>query len=204
MSASYAEVSGRGVVSSSGLSVDDFSSSVLGGRSSIAALDEFHLPGLRFAKGAPVRNFNPSEHFDERTLGGIDRFTQFAAVAARQAWKEAGFVQQPPPPERIGVVFGTANAGLTILESGWRRLFAEGKRPVPLTIPMAMGNAPASRIAREIGAKGPVFATTSACASASHALYSGLMLIRMGLADVVVAGGADACFAEGYRRAWDA
>ena len=103
----------------------------------------------------------------------------------------------------IGVVIGTANAGIDILEIGWRRILGEGKKPMPLTIPMTMGNAPASRIAREIGARGPVFAVTTACASASHAMLLGLMLLRNDLADVMVVGGTDSCFNSGFLQAWD-
>ena len=116
---------------------------------------------------------------------------------------EAGMAGDSTPGERIGVVIGTANAGIDILEIGWKRILGEGKKPMPLTIPMTMGNAPASRIAREIGARGPVFAVTTACASASHAMLLGLMLLRNDLADVMVVGGTDSCFNSGFLQAWD-
>jgi nodulation protein E len=151
-----------------------------------------------------VRGFDASAHFDEKTLGGLDRFSQFAAVAARQAWTESGLDRDPPPSERIGVIIGTANGGVDVLEQGWRRLLVEGRKPFPLTIPMTMASAPASRIAREIGARGPVFAVSSACASSAHAIFTGLTLLRAGMADVMVVGGTDSCFNFGYLRVWDA
>ncbi len=214
MSAGWVDITGRGVVSAAGQSIDLFSKSILAGNGYIGPFVERNPPpppkpedaaglNLRFSKGAPIRDFDPSAHFDERTLSGIDRFSQFAAVAARQAWKEAGLDVEPPPGERVGVIIGTANGGHDILEAGWLRLLREGRKPVPLTIPMSMPNAPASRIAREVGAHGPVFAVSSACASAAHAVLLGVMMIRSGAADVMIVGGADTCFTFGYLRVWD-
>lgn len=197
------DVTGRGVVSSLGHTVDDFSRAVLEGRCAISDITDL-LPGLRFGNGAPIRDFVPSDHFDDRSLSTVDRFTQFATVAARQAWREAGLAGRAGDPSRIGVIIGTANGGLDALDDGYRRIFVGHTRPRPLTIPQTMASGPASRIAREIGAKGPVFGVTSACASAAHAMVIGATLIRAGLIDIAVVGGADSCYSEGFLRAWDA
>ena len=215
MSGVWADVTGRGVVSSAGHTVAEFSRSILAGEGHIGPFEETDRPpvdppelaaqlNLRFTRGAPVRNFDPALHFDAKALGGLDRFSQFAAVAAREAWKEAGFDQSPPSMDRVGVIVGTANTGNISVGQGWRRLLLEHRKPLPMTVPMTMGSAPASRIAREIGALGPVFAVSSACASAAHAVLMGLTMLRSGLADVMVVGGADACYDFGYLRAWDA
>jgi len=214
VASSWVDITGRGVVSSGGHSVEAFSRSILAGECHIAPFPDNNRPklprpedeaslNLRFTRGSPVRGFDAAAYFDEKTLGGLDVFSRFAAVAARQAWKEAGLDLEPPPPERVGVILGTANSGHDCLDANWRRLLIEGKKPVPLTIPMTMANAPASRIAREIGAHGPVFAVSSACASAAHAILVGLFLVRAGMADVMVVGGSDSCFSFGYLRAWD-
>jgi len=76
---------------------------------------------------------------------------------------------------------------MDIIEAGFKRMLLENRRPIPMTVPMTMGSAPASRIAQEVGAKGPVFGVTSACAASGHAITLGVMMIRAGLADVVVA-----------------
>lgn len=203
MAVRWAEITGRGVLAGAAADMATFERGMLSGGSNIRPIGAYPPATLRFSQGAPVHGFDPAAHFDERTLGGLDRFTQFAAVAARQAWAEAGMAGDSTPGERIGVVIGTANAGIDILEIGWKRILGEGKKPMPLTIPMTMGNAPASRIAREIGARGPVFAVTTACASASHAMLLGLMLLRNDLADVMVVGGTDSCFNGGFLQAWD-
>ncbi len=203
MAAPWADVTGRGVVSSAGQDIAAFNAAILSGKSCLTPMGEYPPGTVRFTMGAPVVGFDPAAHFDERSLGTLDRFSQFGACAARQAWAESGLRDAGTPPHRIGVVIGTANAGQDVLELGWKRMLLEGKKPQPLSIPMAMGNAPASRIAREIGARGPVFAVTTACASASHAMLMGQMLLRAGLADVVVAGGTDSCFNCGFLQAWD-
>lgn len=206
-------ITGRGVVSCAGLSVDAFNRSLLAGEGHIGIFTETASgpPGvddqgalrLRFTRGAPVTGFDTSAHFDSRAAGGLDVFSQFAAVAGRQAWAEAGFSLDAPAGERVGVVIGTANGGHASIGDGWRRILSDARKPAPLTIPMTMASGATSRVAREIGARGPSFATSSACASAAHAILTGLMFVRSGLADVMVVGGSDHCFDYGYLRAWD-
>jgi nodulation protein E len=198
-----AEISGRGVVSSIGQDVASFAQAVLAGQTSVGSIDDI-LSDMRFHQGAPVRGFDPAAHFDSRAIATIDRFTQFATVAARQAWAESGLAAAKPEAQRIAVVVGTANGGIDIIEDGYRRLLLENLKPRPFTIPMNMANAAACRIALEIGARGPVFAVSSACASAAHAMLVGHTLIAAGLADVAVVGGTDSCFPVGFLRAWDA
>jgi len=210
MPSEWVEITGRGVVSSAGLTVAEFDRVILSGESRIGEFrDMGSFSGLRFAMGSPVRGFEPAAHFDDKTLSGLDRFTQFAAVAARQAAAEAGLMEGGRfdlgiPRERIGVIIGSANGGIDSLDDGFRRFLTQDLKPKPLTVPMTMGSAPASRIAREIGARGPAFGVSSACASGAHAILLGAMLIRSGAVDVMVVGGADSCFCEGYLRAWDA
>jgi nodulation protein E len=197
------DVTGRGIVSALGQSVEDFTRAIFEGRSAIGPIADLGF-GVRFPNGAPIRDFVPADHFDDRSIATLDRFAQFATVAARAAWREAGIAAGDVEPDRIAVVIGTANSGIDVLDDGFRRLFEAKGRIHPLTIPQTMGSAPASRIAREIGARGPVFGVTSACASAAHAMMVGATLIRGGLADVAVVGGTDSCYSEGYLKAWDA
>jgi nodulation protein E len=200
---SYAEITGRGVVSSAAQSIDAFNRAILEGHCSIRAIPEL-TADLRFSMGAPITDFDARQHFDDRTLNGLDRFAQFAAVAARQAFAEAALTPDSVPGERIAVIIGSANGGFDIINDGYVRLYTENRKPRPLTVPMSMGSAPASRIAREIGARGPVFGVSSACASSAHAMMIGLSFIRSGLSDVAIVGGADSCFSKGYLLAWDA
>ncbi|MER2607094.1 MAG: beta-ketoacyl-[acyl-carrier-protein] synthase family protein [Siculibacillus sp.] len=203
MSSTKTEITGRGIVSSLGSSIAEFNRRVLAGESGIGDISDI-APGLKFKNGAPVRDFVATDHFDDRTRGQLDRYTQMAAVAARQAWKEAGLDLAPPEPARVGVVIGTANTGMDAVGKAFRKIFLDDARPSPFTIPQIMGSAPASRIARELCAKGPVFGVTSACASAGHAMIVGEGLIRAGIIDVAIVGGTDSCFEIGLLKAWEA
>ena len=197
------EVTGRGVVSSIGSSIEVFEKALLSGGCGIGDITDV-APGLKFTNGAPVRDFVSTDHFEGKTAGHLDRYTQMAAVAARQAWKEAGLDENPPEPHRVAVVVGTANTGMDAVGRAFRKIFLEDVKPSPFTIPQIMGSAPASRIARELCAKGPVFGVTSACASAGHAMIVGEGLIRAGIVDVAVVGGTDSCFEYGLLKAWEA
>lgn len=196
------EVTGRGVVSALGCSVAAFSEALLAGRSGVSDLGEV-AQHLRFHQGAAVRDFDAAAHFDSRTGALMDRFTQFGVVAAREAMREAGVARGDIEPARLGVIIGTANAGIDIIEAGFKRILVENRRPAPMTVPMTMGSAPASRIAHEAGARGPVFGVTSACSSAGHAIMLGLLMIRSGLADAVLAGGTDSSLGWANITTWD-
>jgi nodulation protein E len=196
------EVTGRGVVSALGSNVAAFSEALLAGRSGVSDLGEV-ARRLRFQQGGVVRDFDVAAHFEGRAGAVLDRFTQFAVVAGREAMREAGLAAGDIEPGRLGVIIGTANSGIDILEQGFKRLFTEDRRPVPMTVPMTMGSAPASRIASEFRARGPVFGVTSACASAGQAIMLGLMLIRSGLVDAVLAGGADSSLGWANMSTWD-
>lgn len=197
-------ITGRGCVTALGQDIAAFENAIFAGVSGIGDISDID-DGIVFRNGAPVRAFKPEDHFDKRDLNMLDVFSQFAAVAARQAWTESGLTSSRVDPARIAVIIGTANGGQDVLNVGYRRLLVDhAKRPSPMTIPMTMASAPASRISREIGATGPVFGVTSACASSAHAMIQALAMVRSGLVDVAVTGGADSCFCLGYLRAWDA
>jgi nodulation protein E len=117
--------------------------------------------------------------------------------------QEAGLAAGDIEPARLGVIIGTANGGVDIIESGFKRMFLENRKPLPMTIPMTMGSAPASWIAQEVGARGPVFGVTSACAASGHAIMLGMMMIRSGLADAVVVGGSDSNLGWANITSWE-
>ncbi|MGB3877094.1 MAG: beta-ketoacyl-[acyl-carrier-protein] synthase family protein [Shinella zoogloeoides] len=196
-------VTGSGVLSSLGLSTGPFLEAVFSGQSSIDSLSANDW-GLRFSNAAVIRDFDPLAHFSERDLSQIDRFAQFGTVAAREAWAASGLAMATLDKSRVAVIVGSANGGIDVLEDGFRRVLVGGLTPQPMTVPKGMGNAPACRIAFEIGARGPVFGVTSACASAAHAILLGASLIRGGLVDVAVVGGTDSTHNEGSLRAWNA
>jgi 3-oxoacyl-[acyl-carrier-protein] synthase II len=173
-------VTGRGIVSSIGESADAFFEALLAKRSGIA-------DGV----GA-CAEFDPESAMSAKDVRRSDRYSQLAVAAADQATAEAG-LPDGIEPARLGVVVGTGVGGLLTLERECRNFFEGGERAVsPHFVPMMMPNAAAGHIAMRLGANGPGFSVSSACATGGHAIGEALRMITRGEADVVVAGGTEA------------
>lgn len=166
-------------------------SALLAGRSGIDRIEE------EWAASLPVRiagrlAVEPTDVLDRVQARRMDRCEQIALIAAREAWADAG--RPEVDPERLAVVIGTGTGGALTLLGQDDVLEASGVRKVsPHTIPMLMANGPAAWVSMELGAKGGAHTPVSACASGAEAIAQGLDLIRLGRADVVVAGGTEAC-----------
>ncbi|MEU7226883.1 beta-ketoacyl-[acyl-carrier-protein] synthase family protein [Streptomyces chrestomyceticus] len=164
---------------------------MLAGRSGISAIEE------EWAAGLPVRiagrlAVEPGTVLDRVQARRMDRCEQVALVAAREAWADAG--APTVDPERLAVVIGTGTGGALTMLGQDDVLETSGVRKVsPHTVPMLMANGPAAWVSIELGARGGAHTPVSACASGAEAIAMGLDLIRLGRADVVVAGGAEAC-----------
>ena len=183
-------VTGLGATTPLGGDVPSTWAGMLAGRSGAAALtdDEYASLPARIAARAAV---DPATVLDRVQARRLDRCEQFALVAAREAWADAGAPEVPP--ERLGVVVSSGIGGVastlaaydTLRERGWQRLS-------PFTVPMLMPNGSAGWIGIELGARAGVHTTVSACASGAEAIGYGIDMIRMGRADVVLAGGTEA------------
>jgi 3-oxoacyl-[acyl-carrier-protein] synthase II len=192
MSKKTVVVTGLGATSPVGGDVPTTWASLLAGRSGIRLLTEPWAEELsvRIAGRAAV---DPSEVMPRVEARRLDRTAQFALIAGREAWKDAGGDAVGADPERIGVVVGSGIGGVLTLLSNYDVLKEKGPRLVsPLAIPMLMPNRPAAAIGLEINAKAGVHTPVSACASGAEAIAYGLDMIRTGRADVVVAGGTEA------------
>src|SRR4029079_17237402 len=135
----------------------------------------------------------------------LDRVSQFAVVAARQAVTQSGLALSDGIAERTAAIIGTGSGGHTTLEENFRRLYSENAaRLHPLTIPRAMISAPASQVSIHCGIKGPVFAVSSACASATHAIGQAFHMVRSGSVTCAVTGGAEASITFSAMKGWEA
>lgn len=132
---------------------------------------------------------------------GHDRFTRFALIAAEEAAEQAGDLGLEP--ERVGVLIGTGLGGCETLDDGYRRLYADGGRVPPTSIPLSMYNAASAAVSTKHNARGIAWSIVSACASSTHAIGLAAQAIRAGQADAVFAGGADAPLTVGIIRAWE-
>ena len=200
-----AVITGLGVVSPIGIGVPAFADSLFAGRGGIGPLTGMPDRPLSIPVAAQVRGFDPAAHVDPKRLSLLDRTSQFALVAAREAVGMAGLSFAGPLSERTAVVLGIGVGGMTTLDDAFLRLYGEGaNRLHPLTIPRLMFSAPAAHLSMEFGITGPAFAASSACASSGHALGTALLLLRAGMADVVVTGGAEASLSFGALKGWEA
>jgi len=184
-------VTGLGATTPIGGDVASTWSGMLAGRSGVRTLTEDWVEQLpvRFAARVAV---DPAEVIDRVEARKLDRTAQLALIAAREAWADAG----PPEidPERLGVVVATGIGGALTLLNSWDTLREKGPRRVsPHAIPMLMPNSAAANVGLEVGAKAGVHTPVSACASGAEAIAYGMQMIRDGRADVVVAGGTEAC-----------
>lgn len=174
------------------------------GRSAIGPLEFPDVERLSVRIGAQVKGFDPEAHFDRTKLSFYDRFTQFALVAARDAMAQAGLTQVPGDPTRWGAVIGTAGGGNSTVNDAFRAVFAEGKNRVhPFTVPRLMNNAAASHLTMDWGLMGPAFSVATACASSNHAIGLAFQMIRSGMADGMLAGGAESMLNFGGLKAWE-
>lgn len=199
-------ITGIGAVTPLGLDAADSWKAMREGRSAIGPITSVPRESLRFGIAAEVRDFDPAAHFDEKRLPLLDRVSQFALVAAREAVAQSGVdFAADGLGENTAVVIGSGVGGEQTHDAAFKRLYAENNpRLHPLTIVRLMANAPASHVAIEFGLHGPAFATVSACSSANHALAQAFHMVRSGVADAAVAGGTEACLTLGTVKAWEA
>jgi 3-oxoacyl-[acyl-carrier-protein] synthase II len=195
-------VTGMGLISPIGNSVEAFKASLIAGKSGIGKISLFDTTGFDITIAGEVKDFDPSHWMDKRDARKMARFTQFAVAAAAQALKQADLLTEGAEegprikgdPGRTGIVLGNGIGGFEIVTESFRKLFDAGPRRMPpLTVPMMIGNEAAGNISMLYGLKGPAYTQVTACASGTDALGQALDLIRLGRCDVVVAGGAEAC-----------
>jgi nodulation protein E len=198
-------VTGLGLVCALGNSVSECWGRLAAGKSCIARLRDPGNPPYKFQNGAEAWSFNASDHFSDKDLLMLERFAQFAAVAAREAVAQSGLSFKGELADRSAVITGSSVGGQFSEEEGYQRLYREGNpRVAPLTIPRTMANAGASRISLEFGITGPVYTIATACSSSNHALGQAFGMVRGGQVTAAIAGGSEAVFAEGLLRAWEA
>ncbi|MBV9759540.1 MAG: beta-ketoacyl-[acyl-carrier-protein] synthase family protein [Acidobacteriaceae bacterium] len=197
-------ITGLGLVCALGNTVSQCWKRLAAGESRILPLSDPGNPPYRFTRGGEAWEFRPADFFSERELLMLDRFAQFAVMAAREAVAQSGLRFEGALADRSAVVTGSSVGGQFSQEEGYRKLYRENiPRVGPLTIPRVMANAGASRIASEFGIRGPGYTVSTACSSSNHALGQAFWMVRGGQATVAVAGGSEAVFAEGLLRAWE-
>jgi 3-oxoacyl-[acyl-carrier-protein] synthase II len=196
-------VTGLGVISPCGNSIDDFSANILSGKSGVRKISS-EYSGLLSVRIAAEVNFNPLDYFPKRQVSSLDRVSQFALAAASQAWKDSRLSIETKERERAGVYIGSGMGGTNTIEEEYDQLFRRhAERIRPSTVLMVMNNASASHLSIAYGFCGPCLTLSTACASSANAIGEAFRQIKDGYADVMLAGGAEALLTYGSFRSWE-
>lgn len=197
-------ITGMGVFAPTGKEVGSFFENLIHGRSGIRRIAQFDPSALTVQIAAEIPDYSPTDYFPPKRLELLDQFTQFCLIAAREAMQSSGIEISDEERPLFGVVVGTGMGGAHTLDSCYFSLYAkQATRVHPFTIPKVMHNAPASQVSMEFCAQGPSLATASACSSSGHAIGEAFHLIKYGMADVMLAGGAEAPITYGMIRSWE-
>lgn len=196
-------VTGLGIISPCGNTIDDFSFNLMTGQSGVRRISSDYSNLLSVKIAAEV-DFDPFNYFTKRQVSTMDRVNQFALAAASQAWKDSGLSLDAKEKERAGVYIGSSLGGANTIEDLYDQLFKHNAdRVKPLTVLMIMDSASASYVSIAYGLSGPCLTLSTACASSANAIGEAFRQIRDGYVDVMLTGGAEAFLTYGTIRSWE-
>jgi nodulation protein E len=198
-------ITGIGVISGIGSTRAEFWESLRLGRPGIRPIESTDVSGFRFRNGSEVVGYSHAPYFSDKQADFMDRFAQFALIAAREAMAQSGVVLSEELKENTAIITGACVGGQSSEDSCFWDVYRLNKpRVPPLTIPRIMANAGASHISMEFGITGPAYTVSTACSSASHAIGQAYWMVRSGVVDLAIAGGSEAPFSYGILKAWEA
>ncbi|MHC4148691.1 MAG: beta-ketoacyl-ACP synthase II [Planctomycetota bacterium] len=186
-------ITGLGCVTALGESVDELFAALCEGKSGISNIESFDVNEYPVKFGGEIKGFEVTKYVEQRESKRMDRFTQFAMAAAKQAINDSGLDFSKEEPFRVGAIVGTGIGGISEIEQQHIRLLNGGPKKVsPFCVPRLMGNAASGNIAIRYGLQGPNFSVVSACASGSHAIGEAFCNIICARSDIMIAGGTEA------------
>lgn len=186
-------VTGMGAITPIGNTVDEFWQGIKEEKVGIGELTKFDTENYKVKLAAEVKGFVAKERMDFKSAKRMDTFSQYAVVAAREAFEQAGIDMSKENPYRVGVIIGSGIGGLPVMEAEHLKLLEKGPGRVnPLLVPMMITNMAAGNVAIDLGLKGKCTNVVTACATGSHSIGDAFRAIQYGDADVMVAGGAEA------------
>jgi 3-oxoacyl-[acyl-carrier-protein] synthase II len=188
-------ITGTGLLTAVGKDVQSSWASLLEGRGGIDTIEQFDPTNIPVKFAGEVKDFDASEYIDRKEVKRTDRYAQLGIAAAVQAMREAGLDENPSSldSEMFGVIVGSGIGGIATFEEQHARFVEKGpSRVSPFFVPMFIADIAAGLISIRYGAKGPNYATVSACASGAHAIGSAYRSIQVGEADVMITGGTEA------------
>jgi len=191
-------VTGRGAITPLGNNVQEYWEGLRNGVSGSDWITRFDAAKFKTKFACELKNYDPSEHFEKKDIRKIDPFTQYALVATEEAMKDSGLDPEKVDRDRAGVIYTSGIGGMNTYQTELQN-YLEGDgtpRFSPFFIPKLIADITAGRISMKYGFRGPNFATVSACASSTNAIIDAFTYIRIGYADIFVAGGSEASIIE--------
>lgn len=189
-----AVITGLGVVSPIGLTVDEFWANLVAGISGIGSITSFDAADLHVKIAGEVKGFDARDHMNHKDARRMERFAQFAVAVARMALEDSGLEITPLNASSVGIVMNTGGGGMNLVAVEEHTLIDKGPdRVTPFFVPLMAPNMASSQPSIQLGVRGPVVTSVAACAAGTMALVEALRLVRWGDAEVVIAGGTESC-----------
>lgn len=186
-------ITGLGALTPIGNTTREFWEGIKAGKCGIDEITRFDITDFKVKLAAELKGFNPEDYFDKREAKRLDRFSQYAIVAAREAWNDSGLDKEKENMERVGIIIGSGIGGIETTENEHGKCMTKGPdRVSPMYIPMGIPNMATGNVAIDIGAKGESIAMVTACASGTHSIGESFRMIKHGYQDIVLAGGTEA------------
>jgi 3-oxoacyl-[acyl-carrier-protein] synthase II len=186
-------VTGMGVLTPIGLTVEEYWKALLAGRSGAGPITQFDASSYDTKFACELKGFSAADYLDRKSVQRLDPFAQYGLITADQALKDAGLPLADMDPDRIGVVYGSGIGGMITYHAQFKSYMEGGPRRIsPFFIPMLIPDIAAGHISIKHGLKGPNYATVSACATSAHAIGDAFRIIQYGDAEIMVCGGSEA------------
>ena len=186
-------ITGLGALTPIGNNAEEFWNGIKEGKCGVDEIKSFDVTNFKVKLAAELKDFNAEDYFDRREAKRLDRFSQYAMVAAREAWNDSGLDKETENMERVGIIIGSGIGGIGTTEEEHEKYMTKGPdRVSPMYIPMGIPNMATGNVAIDIGAKGESISMVTACASGTHSIGESFRMIKHGYQDVVLAGGTEA------------
>ena len=189
-------ITGMGTINPLGKNVNEFWENIKANKNGLSFVDQFDASDFPVKIVGAVKDFDPTEYIEKKEAKRMDRFTQFALAASKQALENAGTDLKDLDPFRVGVIIGVGIGGLNLTEAEVTKFNEKPDKVSVFFIPMMIGNMAAGTVAMKTGFKGDNYCTTTACASATHAIGEAFRKIKDGYLDVCLCGGSEACISR--------
>ncbi len=185
-------ITGLGAITPIGNSTEEFWNGIKEGKCGIDKITAFDTTNFKVKLAAEVKNYNPEEYFERHEARRLDKYSQFAMIASREAWKDSKLNKETENMERVGVIIGSGIGGVQTIEAENQKCVEKGPdRVSPMYIPMAILNMATGNVAIDIGAKGQSISMVTACASGTHCIGESYRMIKHGYQDIILAGGTE-------------